>query len=418
MNTLLFCIGTVPRKRITSIAYSFKHHLTSNMMHKSNNNNTECSPSHQSRLIERIRALDRSAELSQRYTPLVLFHPTTTGNQSDKSPASVDHRSSSYVTVGHVETKLLPTLLECNNEDDKSVFVMKRIPNRHGTSTDALILNHDHGDWRIDNTTQLFQHRTLAFEHVTDHLISSGVISRKHADLYPIYSFDEKQHNSCNKDSDVSGGDEKEVLAHINRNTAPHLGMDSLGVHLHCYVCERDSDEKKPFIKGVWLAQRAANKSHHPGFWDPTVAGGQPVNLSILDNIIKEAYEEAGVPAEWCDASNNSQDTNFTDNTHDPLTITTAKSDGSCMKRSIYYSCDLQVPYDWTPTPIDGEVAQFKLYSMKELEEELRLGNSLRPAMRAVLVDFMIRHGTLEGEEGENIEELRDAMRRERLNLL
>jgi hypothetical protein len=52
---------------------------------------------------------------------------------------------------------------------------------------------------------------------------------------------------------------------------------------------------------------------------------------------------------------------------------------------------------------------------MKELEEELRHGDSVRPAIRAVLLDFMIRHEAMKGEEETN--NLRDAMRRERLLL-
>jgi len=60
------------------------------------------------------------------------------------------------------------------------------------------------------------------------------------------------------------------------------------------------------------------------------------------------------------------------------------------MKQSLYYSFDLEVPSDWTPTPVDGEVSEFKLYSMNELERELLSGNAVRPAMRAVLLDFMM----------------------------
>ena len=127
----------------------------------------------------------------------------------------------------------------------------------------------------------------------------------------------------------------------------------------------------------------------------------QPSNLSILENIVKEAYEEAGVKAEWI--YHNSKDSTFSDHTHDPLTITTAKSDGSCMKRSLYYSGDLQVPNCWVPTAVDGEVAEFKLYTMKELEDELRNGNSVRPSMVAVLLDFMIRHKVLCIESADNI---------------
>ena len=131
---------------------------------------------------------------------------------------------------------------------------------------------------------------------------------------------------------------------------------------------------------------------------------------------MKEAHEEAGVLAEWI-LSPNSKDATFSDHSIDPLTITTAKSDGSCMKRSLYYSGDLQVPTSWVPTAVDGEVAEFKLYTMKELEDELRHGNSVRPSMVAVLLDFMIRHEVLCIESEDNIKDLSDAMRRERMSL-
>lgn len=374
------------------------------------------STSQQPSLSERIRALDRSSELSQHYIALVLFHP----------------KQSTYVTVGHAERSFITSaLLNCKDEEGNPIFVRVKLLNINGDMVEVLKLQMDTtlestinngGEF---NHKELFKKRTSAFENVTNHLLSSGVISRKHSDLYPISPFT-KSSKICTNNGSENG--KKVVLAHVNRNTAPYIGIDSVGVHLHCYVGQQDKDrcinvlhesDKSTTIKGVWLAKRAPNKSHHPNYWDPTVAGGQPANLSILDNIVKEAHEEAGVPAEWIQNkspnASHAKNTVLSDHTHDPLTITTAKPDGSCMKRSLYYSCDLQVPYDWTPTPVDGEVSEFKLYSMMELEEELRFGNSVRPAMRAVLLDFMMRHGALAG--GDDLDELRDAMRRERLVL-
>ena len=192
---------------------------------------------------------------------------------------------------------------------------------------------------------------------------------------------------------------------------APYFGIDSVGVHLNCFVCGENK-----VVKGIWLAKRASTKSHHPNFWDTTVAEGQPHNLSLYDNIVKEAHEEAGVRAEWL--RNDESNVAFSDHTNDPLTMTTAKNDGSCMKRSFYYSFDLEVPGDWRPIPVDGEVEEFRLFTMKELDTELRYGESFRPAMRAVLLDFMIRRGLFNEIEGEDdCTELSNAMRRERLSL-
>ncbi|KAL3785443.1 hypothetical protein ACHAW5_010923 [Stephanodiscus triporus] len=383
-------------------------------------------------LVQRILALDRSSELAQQYTPLILFHPDETPDDvQNGAPRTGD--SYSYVAVGHAHKSLVDsTLIHCEDDDGVPIFVRDRLPNRFGIMTDVLRLSVDSqirddarefrsrdGDSEYNgcpyDRPELFRKRTIAFAHVTDHLLSTGIISHKHSDAYPIYPFAGGEDTAVN---------EKTVLAHVNRSTAPYLGIDSVGVHLNCYVCHREGEHRgatgSPVnakkIGGVWLAKRSPTKSHHPNYWDSTVAGGQPAGLSLVDNIVKEAQEEAGVPSTWIQGESSvTSDTKFSDHTNDPLTITTAKPDGTCMKRSMYYSCDLQVPHGWTPTPVDGEVSEFRLYSMKELEEELRHGDSVRPAIRAVLLDFMIRHDALGRDE--KVCNLRDAMRRERLLL-
>jgi hypothetical protein len=302
-------------------------------------------------ILERINALDRSAELSHFYTPFIMLEDST----------------GRWIAVGNVETSFIKsTLLQCRDDAGDPVFVHGNLTNKDGVTRDALRMKID---LQLQNSeldeTQLFEKRTAILDAVTNRLLSMGVIPRKHSDMYPVSPFIEQTN--------------QRKLALVNRSTAPYLGIDSIGVHLHCYVCQNNT----PKPTGIWLAKR----------------------------------EEAGVPSEWLKIDNTIQNVAvFTDHTHDPLTITTAKPDGSCMKRSLYYSFDLQVPIEWEPTAVDGEVSEFKLYSMPELEEELRYGDSVRPAMRSVLLDFMIRHQWWKGSEQE-LEELRRAMRRKRMVL-
>eukprot|EP00804_Cyclotella_cryptica_P011246 CCRYP_007742-RA/>CCRYP_007742-RA protein AED:0.39 eAED:0.39 QI:0/-1/0/1/-1/1/1/0/407 len=348
-------------------------------------------------MVERIRALDRSSGLSHLYTPLIML----------------DSKTREWAAVGNVETSFISsTLLQCRDEEGAPIFAFDALANNTGVTKNVLRINVDIKSLHEMNLEEdaLFEKRTAALDNVTNLLHALGVISRKHSDTYPVSPFSEQ--------ASFEGTPRK--LALVNRSTAPYLGIDSIGVHLHCYVCQKVNDGNKPIIEGVWLAKRASTKSHHPNCWDPTVAGGQPVHLSLHENIIKEAHEEAGVPSEWLrlDDSNASQyGTVFTDHTDDPVTITTAKPDGTCLKRSIYYSFDLKVPRDWNPTAVDGEVSEFKLYSVKELEEELRYGNSLRPAMRSVLLDFMIRHELWKENSEIELRDLKEAMRRKRLIL-
>ena len=47
----------------------------------------------------------------------------------------------------------------------------------------------------------------------------------------------------------------------------------------------------------MWIGRRARDKPTFPGMLDNFVAGGQPIGIGLMDNLIKEAAEEAGVPA-------------------------------------------------------------------------------------------------------------------------
>lgn len=368
--------------------------INRNSRHLSNMQTSSSSqtPAVTKNILGRIWALDRSSELSHLYTPLLIL-------DCGKDASNL------WVQVGYVETSFMnSTLLRCCDENDDPIFLHDSFMNHRGVTKDACLFRSDIniGDNHIDDE-ELFKSRTAILSNVTHQLLSLG-ISQKHSDMYPVSPFDEAKFGSHKQ------------FALVNRSIAPYLGIDSVGVHLNCYVCHNEN-ANKPIVHGVWLAKRAPTKSHHSNYWDPTVAGGQQAKLSLHENIVKEAHEEAGVPSEWLDSNTHQDKTVFTDHTSDPLTITTAKPDGSCLKRSIYYSFDLQVPIDWIPTAVDGEVSEFKLYSIQELEEELRCGNNIRPAMTSVLLDFMIRHDLWkENYEGE-LEELKNAMRRERMVL-
>merc|ERR1711865_901945 len=157
----------------------------------------------------------------------------------------------------------------------------------------------------------------------------------------------------------------------------------------------------------VWLAQRAQSKSNFPGLWDPTAAGGVPVGISLRQNAIKEAAEEAGVTPEL----------GAKIVAVGALSMMTAKSDGSCLKQSIYFNFDLEVDESWTPIAVDGEVAAFKRLTMAELEEEVRSGDLLRPAMVAVMTDFLIRHSWISPDNEPDYIALQTAMHQERLVL-
>ena len=81
-------------------------------------------------------------------------------------------------------------------------------------------------------------------------------------------------------------------IFNIKRNFLSLFGLPSYGVH--CNVWKKHKDK---FI--IYFAKRSEKSKSFPGYVDNTVAGGQPINLSIFENLKKEAYEEAGISSKF-----------------------------------------------------------------------------------------------------------------------
>ena len=83
----------------------------------------------------------------------------------------------------------------------------------------------------------------------------------------------------------------------------------------------------------------------------------------------------------------------------------------------LYFVWDLEVADDWLPRAADGEVERFERWSMQRVEHEVREGDCLRPAMRLVMADFLIRHGVITPDNEPDFERIVLAMHQERLVL-
>ncbi len=347
------------------------------------------------KLLQRIQALDASRRLDvvSKYVPAMLVH-------RDCDPA----QSETNIVVGHIHSNLVETIRSKIDEGGGAIqnqqsFLLpppmkSSFSPSYGKASSILVRDQFFGLVVSDATTDgpqvdLDEARSDAFEKFTDILLECNVISKRHADMYPITNLSKP------------GG---EVLATINRNAAPYLGITSVGVHLLCYVRDDQDDSVS-----LWLAQRAANKSHNALRWDPTVAGGQPASMGFFENVVKEAGEEAGIDPDL--VSKTAVSTGC-------LSQMTCKRDGTCMKPSLYYTWDMKVDREgFVPRPADGEVAAFELCSAEQLEHEVRHGDRLRPAMILVVTDFLIRHGVITADNEPDYAQILSAMHRERLLL-
>uniref|UniRef100_A0A7S4WGM8 Nudix hydrolase domain-containing protein n=1 Tax=Ditylum brightwellii TaxID=49249 RepID=A0A7S4WGM8_9STRA len=276
------------------------------------------------------------------------------------------------VCVGQVLQCYTDMLITCRiNRENPTCFQLIDCKDDNCTTHVLAIIN--------DKTTE---DRNMLMNEATNILVRCGLIPKKHGELFS-----------------VSRGWCEDSLCVVDRNAAPFFGVTSVGVHLNCFVRTEHGNVE------VWMARRASTKSKYPSKWDPTVAGGLPVGMGLFENVIKEAEEEAGIPNTMVTIGAKSAGV---------LSQMTCCSDGSCLKQSLYFIWDMEVDKDFIPHPADGEVDKFERWSVETLESEVRQGERLRPAMRLVATDFLIRHGVITPDREPQLVKIQSAMHQDR----
>jgi len=166
-------------------------------------------------------------------------------------------------------------------------------------------------------------------------------------------------------------------LMQIERAACPRFGIRAFGVHINGFVRKADGLH-------MWIARRAYDKPTFPGMLDNMVAGGQPIGLGLMANVIKECGEEAGIPE---DLARRATAVGMISYTHQP-------PEGCKPDQMFCY--DLELPSDVTPVPADGEVAEFYLWPVAKVAETVRDGFDFKFNCNLVVIDFLIRHGVID----------------------
>jgi 8-oxo-dGTP pyrophosphatase MutT (NUDIX family) len=137
----------------------------------------------------------------------------------------------------------------------------------------------------------------------------------------------------------------------------------------------------------MWLGRRSLHKHLAPGKLDQLVAGGRGSGLAVLDTLIKEADEEASMPAALV-------------RTARPvgcITYCTEQDEG--LRRDILYLFDLELPDDFVPKENDDEIAEFIRWPIERVAATVRDSQDFKFNCALVVIDFLIRHGLLGPEE-------------------
>jgi hypothetical protein len=163
-------------------------------------------------------------------------------------------------------------------------------------------------------------------------------------------------------------------LAKVDRAVLPALGLRSHGIHVNGFVVRPDGVH-------MWIAKRARDRSVAPGKLDHVVAGGQPYGLSLDDNLVKEAGEEAGfAPAVARRAI--------------PVgTVSYCLEGPDGLRRDTLFVYDLALTETEVPRNTDGEVEAFALWPLDRVAAAVRDGDDFKFNVNLVIMDFLVRHG-------------------------
>jgi 8-oxo-dGTP pyrophosphatase MutT (NUDIX family) len=118
-----------------------------------------------------------------------------------------------------------------------------------------------------------------------------------------------------------------------------------------------------------------------PGKLDNMIGGGQPIGLSVKENLRKEAEEEAGMSAELVNAAKSTR----------PIGYVCERNGGLRDDTLLVY--DLEMPKNFVPQNTDGEVAAFHLMPLKEVAEIVVTTDKFKFNCTLVIIDFLVRHG-------------------------
>jgi hypothetical protein len=160
----------------------------------------------------------------------------------------------------------------------------------------------------------------------------------------------------------------------MERAATPLFGLQTYGINVNGLV--RDNDSWK-----VWIARRAMTKHVDPGMLDLIVGGGVPYGISLADNLLKECAEEACIGPTLAERAR-------------PVGMTTMIIDAAeGLRIGVQFNYDLALPADFQPRNDDGEVSEFQLWSLPQLEESLRGADDFMFDAALAKLDLLMRFG-------------------------
>ena len=163
-------------------------------------------------------------------------------------------------------------------------------------------------------------------------------------------------------------------LFHIERAAARYLGVTTYAAHANGY-CGSGADCE------MWLARRSATKPIDPGLLDNLIGGGMSAGGAPHDTLVREAREEAGIPAE------------LAHNAVAAGTVRLLREVPEGVQSEVIFVHDLELPRDFQPHNEDGEVAGFRRVPIAEVIAMLGGDADITLEAGLVMASFLRRRG-------------------------
>ena len=165
-------------------------------------------------------------------------------------------------------------------------------------------------------------------------------------------------------------------LFHIERAAARLFGTTTYAAHANGYCGSGAACE-------MWLARRSPTKPIDPGMLDNLVGGGMSAGVPPLQTLVREAWEEAGIPD------------SLARNAVAAGTISLLREVPEGVQSEVIFVFDLELPRDFQPHNEDGEVAEFRRVPVSQVVEMLRGEADITLDASLVLMRFLVRRGYL-----------------------
>jgi len=162
----------------------------------------------------------------------------------------------------------------------------------------------------------------------------------------------------------------------LERAAARYFGIRTLAAHVNG-TTRRDGGI------AMWIARRSTHKAIDPGLLDNVVGGGVAAGASVASTVVKEAWEEAGLPAALA----------RTARSVGTLVIRRAQPDG--LQLETIFVHDLDLPPDVVPANRDGEVVGFRLETPDAIARLIATDegpDTVTADASLVIVDWLMRH--------------------------